>query len=169
VGILSSLVLAAEEYKSPFPIWLPLVFMGLMAIAWSIRLAAGNSNHGGDDEGVNVASSDLPHNRLTERLTFAQNAETVDTSNNCIDFGRPHRYRFEAGTRVQYHCWETPIGGLSNGNTYHIRCINETTVALYGPPGPKGNSDALDDIRRVNLSSTGSGEGVFLCRAMDVK
>ena len=43
-----SLVLAAEEYKSPFPIWLPLVFMGLMAIAWSIRLAAGNSNHSGD-------------------------------------------------------------------------------------------------------------------------
>ena len=161
-----SLVLAAEEYKSPFPIWLPLVLVGLMAIAYSIRSAAGNSNQGGDDEGVNVASSDLPHNRLTERLTFAQNAETVDTSNNCIDFGRPHRY-CGTGVAVKYHGWGTPIGGLLNGSMYYIRCINETTVALYGHP-VKGNRDALNDIRRVNLSSTGSGEGVFLCRAMDV-
>ena len=43
-----SLALAAEEYKSPFPIWLPVVFVGLMAIAYSIRSAAGKSNDEGD-------------------------------------------------------------------------------------------------------------------------
>ena len=48
-----SLALAAEEFKPWYPIWLPVVFlafMGLMAIAYSIRSAAGNSNDGGDDD-----------------------------------------------------------------------------------------------------------------------
>lgn len=94
-----------------------------------------------------------PITRYEQTYEFPQNSTTVDIVNNWIDFGQNHGSA--TGTPGLYTS-ATPIGGLTSGNTYYTRTINYTTIALYPT-----KQDALDDTNRVNLTSTGSGNGSF--------
>jgi hypothetical protein len=91
--------------------------------------------------------------RYNQTYEFPQNSTTVDITNNWIDFGRGHQS--SSGTPGLYVS-STPIGGLTSGNTYYTRTIDYTTIALYD-----NREDALNDVDRVDLTSTGSGTGSF--------
>lgn len=91
--------------------------------------------------------------RYDQTYEFLQNSTTVDVVNNWIDFGQGHGSA--TGTPGLYTS-ATPIGGLTSGTTYYTRTINYTTIALYAT-----KQNALDDVSRINLTSTGSGTGSF--------
>ena len=94
-----------------------------------------------------------PITRYEQTYDFPQNSTTVDITNNWIDFGQGHGSA--TGTPGLYVS-ATPIGGLTSGTTYYTRTINYTTIALYAT-----RQNALDDVSRINLTSTGSGTGSF--------
>jgi len=102
---------------------------------------------------VEVYRPGRPIIRYEQTYEFPQNSTTVDTSNNWINFGRGHGS--STGTPGLYVS-STPIGGLTSGSTYYTRTINHTTIALY-----LTRQNALDDVSRINLTSTGSGTGSF--------
>lgn len=91
--------------------------------------------------------------RYEQTYEFLQNSTTVDTTNNWINFGRGHGSA--TGTPGLYLS-DTPIGGLTSGQTYYTRTINYTTIALYAT-----KENALTDTSRIDLTSTGSGTGSF--------
>jgi len=102
---------------------------------------------------VEVYRPGRPIIRYDQTYEFPQNTTTVDITNNWIDFGQGHGSA--TGTPGLYTS-ATPIGGLTSGNTYYTRTINYTTIALYAT-----KQNALDDVSRINLTSTGSGTGSF--------
>ena len=102
---------------------------------------------------VEVYRPGRPISRYEQTYEFPQNSTTVDITNNWIDFGQGHGSA--TGTPGLYTS-ATPIGGLTSGTTYYTRTINYTTIALYAT-----KQNALDDVSRINLTSTGSGTGSF--------
>jgi hypothetical protein len=102
---------------------------------------------------VEVYRPGRPILRYEQTYEFPQNATTIDIVNNYINFGRGHGSN--TGTPGLYLS-ATPIGGLTNNTTYYTRTIDYTTIALY-----LTKQNALDDVSRVDLTSTGSGTGSF--------
>lgn len=102
---------------------------------------------------VEIYRPGRPITRYEQTYEFPQNSTTVDITNNWIDFGQGHGSA--TGTPGLYTS-ATPIGGLTSGTTYYTRTINYTTIALYAT-----KQNALDDVSRINLTSTGSGTGSF--------
>ena len=94
-----------------------------------------------------------PIMRYEQTYEFPQNSNTIDITNDYINFGQGHGS--STGTPGLYTS-ATPIGGLTSGNTYYTRTINYTTIALYPT-----KSDALNNTNKINLTSTGSGTGSF--------
>ena len=102
---------------------------------------------------IEVYRPGRPISRYEQTYEFVQNATTVDTVNDYIDFGQGHGSN--TGTAGLYLS-ATPIGGLSNSTTYYTRTIDYTTIALYPT-----RADALANTNKINLTTTGSGTGSF--------
>ena len=102
---------------------------------------------------VEVYRPGRPISRYEQTYEFAQNATTVNITDHTINFGRGHGSNTGA---AGLYLSATPIGGLTNNTTYYTRTINYTTIALYAT-----KQNALDNVSRINLTSTGSGTGSF--------
>lgn len=85
--------------------------------------------------------------------TITQNASSVNTTTDVITTSSPHY--LEAGNIVVYNSG-SPIGGLSDDSIYWIRPVTDTSFNLFST-----QNDALDNINKINLTSTGSGSGTF--------
>lgn len=90
-----------------------------------------------------------------EKVSHAitQNSSSVNITNDSIT--TPSAHGLEAGSSVLYTA-TSAIGGLTSGTLYWIRPINTTSFNIFST-----QNDALDNINKINLTSTGSGSGTF--------
>lgn len=100
---------------------------------------------------VEVYRPGKPVLRYEDTISFLQNSDSVDISNDTIiiDSG----YRYTTGSPVIYTS-SSPITGLTSGNTYYIRVIDYYTLSLHPT-----ESDAVLNLNKINLSGTPSGTG----------
>jgi len=92
-----------------------------------------------------------PISRYQETKSFAQNAATINITDNTFILANGHGYT--TGNSITYAS-TTPVSPLTNGGTYYIRAINYTIFALYPT-----SADAIADTNRVNLTGALSGTG----------
>lgn len=85
--------------------------------------------------------------------TITQNSSSVNITNDSIVTASPHQ--LETGNIVLYTA-TSAIGGLATDSIYWVRPINSTSFNIFST-----QNDALDNINKINLTSTGSGTGIF--------
>lgn len=85
--------------------------------------------------------------------TITQNGSSVDILNDSITTSSEHKLK--TGDSVLYTAG-SPIGGLSSGILYWARPISATSFNIF-----ENKNDALENINKINLTSTGSGPGQF--------
>lgn len=93
----------------------------------------------------------LRYNDISVSIT--QNSTSVGLATDTVVTASVHG--FSTGDSIVYTS-DSPIGGLSTDTAYWIKVINDTTFNLYN-----NHSDAVNDVNKINLTSTGSGTGNF--------
>lgn len=102
---------------------------------------------------VEIHRPTRPILRYEETREFPQNSTTVDIDNDYIYFAEGHGT--VTATPGLYES-ASPIGGLSDSNTYYTRTIDYYRISLHPT-----KQDAIDNTNKINLTSTGSGTGSF--------
>lgn len=85
--------------------------------------------------------------------TITQNSSSVNITDDSITTASPHQ--LETGNIVLYTSGSA-IGGLSTDSIYWVRPISATSFNIFST-----QNDALDNVNKINLTSTGSGSGTF--------
>lgn len=102
---------------------------------------------------VEIYAPGRPTNRYTDlEISITQNGTSVDTTNDTVTASA---HGFSTGDIVVYNA-SSVIGNLSTDTAYFIRVVNANTFSLYSH-----RSEAIDNVNKINLSSTGSGTGTF--------
>lgn len=91
--------------------------------------------------------------RYEETRTFNQNSTTVNIADDYFYFVGGHGTT--TGTPGLYQS-ASPVGGLSNGNTYYTRTIDYYNISLHPT-----KLDARNNTNKINLTGTPSGTGSF--------
>lgn len=86
-------------------------------------------------------------------VSITQNVTYVNTSTDTVITTSAHG--LETGDAVIYIS-SNPIGGITNDSAYWINVSTSTSFSLYN-----SRSEAILNINKVNLTSTGSGTGTF--------
>jgi hypothetical protein len=87
----------------------------------------------------------------TRSLFPSSSGSGVNLGQEYIQFPSSHGYA--TGQLIQYFSGDnTPVGGLNNLEFYYARAITLTRIQLH-----LSESDAINGINRVNLTSTGTG------------
>lgn len=85
--------------------------------------------------------------------SITQNSSSVSTSLDLITLSSPHE--LNTGDSVIYSS-STPAEPLENDKLYFIYKISDTSFTMH-----ENQNDALSNINKINLSSTGSGLAYF--------
>ena len=93
---------------------------------------------------------------IKNSFTITQNSSSVNTTLETVKLTTsPTDHGLVTGDSVIYTA-TTPIGGLTSGNMYWVQRVSSTDISLF-----VNQSDALNMVNKINLSSTGSGAGTF--------
>lgn len=85
-------------------------------------------------------------------ITITQNGTSVDTTNDTVTASA---HGLDTGDTIVYTALSA-IGGLTTDTAYWVRVVNANTFSLYNH-----RSEAISNVNKINLSSTGSGTGNF--------
>jgi hypothetical protein len=105
---------------------------------------------------VEIYRPGKPILRYEDTISFLQNSDTVDITNDTIEI--ESGYRYTTGSPVVYTS-SSPITGLTSGNTYYIRVIDYYKFSLHPT-----ESDAVLNLNKINLSGSLSGTGEIVGR-----
>lgn len=86
-------------------------------------------------------------------ISITQNGTTVNTTSDTII--TPTAHGLSTGDTLVYTA-SSAIGGLTTDTAYWANVVNTTTFGLY-----ESRAEAIENINKINLSSTGSGTGTF--------
>lgn len=86
-------------------------------------------------------------------ISITQNSTSVGLATDTIVTASAHS--LTTGDTIVYTS-SSAIGGLVTDTAYWIRVVNPTTFNIYN-----NRLDAINDVNKINLTSTGSGTGNF--------
>lgn len=94
---------------------------------------------------------------VNREIVFAQNATNVNTTTKIIT---TPTHNYFTGDFVVYTA-VSPAGGLTSGQGYYVRVNQTTTVNATTFTLHETKQDAFDNLNIVNITTTGSGNGIF--------
>lgn len=86
-------------------------------------------------------------------VSIVQSGSTVNITNDTIVTASAHG--LETGDAIVYTA-TSAIGGLTTDTAYWVRYVTATTFSLYNH-----KSEAINNVNKVNLTSTGSNSATF--------
>lgn len=93
----------------------------------------------------------LRYNSISNAIT--QNSSSINIATDTIT--TPSAHQLSAGESVVYEA-SSSIGGLSNDSIYWVRPVSSTSFNIFS-----SQNNALDNVNKIDLTSTGSGTGTF--------
>lgn len=101
-----------------------------------------------------IYAPSTPISRYSDKaVSITQNVTYVNTTTDTLISASAHG--FQTGDTVVYTS-STPIGGLTNDLAYWVNVSTSTSFSLYN-----SRSEAIANVNKIDLTSTGSGTGSF--------